>query len=149
MIELPEGDDELFAELRAVLDQEDRVPSSVVGAARGALAWRSIDEELAMLSLDSLLETTSSGVRGGSDRQLTFETTGLTIELDVIDGGRQVMGQLVPPLPAKVEVQLPGVTSTVHADTHGQFSARGALGPFRLHVRSDTGVDVVTEWITL
>ena len=51
----PKDDDALLAELAGILARVDPVPGEVTLAARSALAWRSMDAELAELLHDSAL----------------------------------------------------------------------------------------------
>jgi hypothetical protein len=148
MIELPEDDDLLAAELASVLRGRDPMPSSVATAARGAFAWRTIDADLAVLSVDSLLEATA-GMRGSGDRQLTFEAERLSLEVDVIDGGRRVVGQVVPPQQGEVELEGPHTRSSATTDHLGQFTLSVWNGPARIRFRSAAGSAVVTDWVTL
>jgi hypothetical protein len=148
MIELPEDDDVLADELAGVLRSRDPMPASVANAARGAFAWRTLDEDLAVLSLDSLLEATA-GVRGAGDRQLTFEGRGLSLEVDVVEGGRRVVGQVVPPQHGEVELEGPHTRSSAETDAHGQFALSVWNGPARLRFRPASGPAVVTDWVTL
>ncbi len=147
--DLPDDDDQLMAELREVIGRCDPVPSAVLAAANEAFVWRTIDSDLAELAFDSLLELSSGGVRGTADRQLTFESPGLTIEVDMLDGGSQLIGQLVPAQPGAVEVQASGRTTTVTTDAEGHFTAPAGAGPFRMRVDAGFGPAIVTEWITL
>ena len=148
MIELPEDDDVLAAELGEVLRERDPMPASVLHAARGAFAWRTVDADLAVLSLDSLLEATA-GVRGGGDRQLTFEADRLSLEVDVVDGGRRVVGQVVPPQLGEIQLEGPHTRSSAAIDDRGQFTLSVWNGPARLRFRPTAGPAVVTDWVTL
>jgi hypothetical protein len=149
MIELPEDDDALAAELGAVLRSHDPMPAAVASAARGALAWRTVDADLAVLSVDSLLEATA-GVRGAGDRQLTFEARRLSLEVDVVDGGRRVIGQVVPPQSGEVELEGPHTRSSAATDGLGQFTLSVWNGPARLRFRpAAAGPAIVTDWVTL
>ena len=149
MIELPEDDDLLADELAAVLRARSAMPASVLDAARAAFVWRDIDAELAVLRRDSVLEATA-GVRGGADRQLTFEAAGLSVEVDVLDGGRRVIGQIVPPQPGQVELEGPRARADASTDRYGQFVvADVGGGPVRLRFRPVEGPGVVTDWMTL
>lgn len=148
MIELPEDDDLLAREVGAVLHRSSPMPSSIVAAARGALAWRTVDADLAVLRADSLLEATA-GVRGGADRQLTFESDTVSVEVDVLDGGRRIVGQVVPPQSGAVDLEGPRATSAARADDLGQFSLDVWNGPARLRFSSADGRSVVTDWVTL
>ena len=149
MIELPEDDDALARELGAVLREHDPMPPSILNAARGAFAWRTVDDDLAVLSLDSMLEASSAGVRGAGDRQLTFEASGLSFEVDVVDGGRRVIGQVLPPQHGEIDLEGPHTRSSAAIDEHGQFTLSVWNGPARLRFRPPAGPAVVTDWVTL
>ena len=150
MIELPEDDDALAAELAEVLRDRDPIPSSVLQAARGAFAWRTVDADLAVLSLDSILEATASaGVRGGGDRQLTFEAAQVSLEVDVVEGGRRVVGQVVPPQDGEIQLEGPHTRSSAAIDERGQFTLSVWNGPARLRFCPAAGPAVVTDWVTL
>ncbi|MDQ3468266.1 MAG: hypothetical protein M3487_00595 [Actinomycetota bacterium] len=142
-------DDELVELLGAALRAAEPVPERVVHAARGAWTWRTIDEELAELVFDSALE--SSGVRSeDTARQLTFRAPGVEIEVMVVDGGgRRIVGQLVPPQEATVQLTTDGGVDEQLADGLGRFTfdSQGP-GPVRLTVRT-AGGDVSTEWVIL
>jgi hypothetical protein len=147
MIDLPEDDDVLADELGEILRTRSAMPASILHAARGAFAWRTVDDELAVLRNDSTLEAV--GVRGGADRQLTFEAAGLSLEVDVLDGGRRVVGQVVPPQPGAVELEGPHTRSDAATDRYGQFSLDVWNGPARLRFRPVDGPPIVTDWVTL
>ena len=115
-------DDALLAELGGLFARIDPIPPDVTLAARSALAWRRMDAELAELLHDSALETEPlAGVRGtgGGWRTLTFETPdGLSIEVEITveRSKRSLMGQIVPPGPARVVVRFPGADIPTSAD---------------------------------
>ena len=142
-------DDELMAELATVVARADPVPSAVTDAARGAFTWRRIDEELAVLSFDSAVDELV-GMRGAGDRQLAFEADGVTIELEVVGGTADLVGQVLPaPSTVALEIQFAGAPpALVPIDEYGLFTASARSGPFRLLVRSG-GRPVATEWVTL
>ena len=148
MIELPEDDDVLARELGSLLRRTSPMPASVVAAARGAFAWRTVDAELAVLRADSLLEATA-GVRGGADRQLTFEAADVSVEVDVLDGGRRIVGQVVPPQAGAIDLEGPHTRSAAAADDFGQFVLDVWNGPARLRFSGADGCSVVTDWVTL
>lgn len=148
----PGGDDPdggLLAELRLLASRHDPVPQSAIAAARSAIAWRTLDAELAELTADSSTGVEPAGVRATTDeRMLTFRSAGLTLEVEVIDaaGRRRILGQLVPATPARIDVRHPGGTATVEADAVGRFSAGGIVpGPVSLRcVAGDLAVE--TDW---
>lgn len=147
MTSLPLDDDELLDLLRAAGRVHDPVPAAVHDAARGAFALRTLDDELADLLFDSLLDEDLVGVRGSGPRQLTFVADDVTIDVDVDDRG--LVGQLAGAPDATVELQTPGARFDAELDDLGRFFVdRPASGPFRLRI--DLGSRrVATEWVHL
>ena len=144
-----DSDDELLAELRALAARHDPVPPEAVAAARSAIAWRTMDAELAELTEDVAFDPRLAGVRGsGEPSLLTFESPHLTVEVEVLETatGRRLLGQLVPPSPGQVEVRHGGGTTWVDADEVGRFRADDvAAGP--VSVRCFAGSRLVeTDW---
>jgi hypothetical protein len=115
---------------------------------------RSIDDEPARLVYDSLLDTElHASVRAASPglRQLTFEARDLSLELEVSSAG-QLMGQVVPPQAAIVEVRHRAGTASVDTDDLGFFHlARLPAGPVSLRCQPTARAlqAVATSWITL
>ena len=152
------GDDDLHRALLAAIEAADGIPTEVLGGARGAFVWRDIDAELAELAYDSMLDADAlAGVRGtataASPRALTFDALGFTVEVEVeSDGGeRRIIGQLVPPQAATIEIRHGGGTTTVEADDIGRFAATGiAAGPVSLRCRlAGASRTVGTEWLVI
>ena len=146
----------LLDALREVVRKADPVPSDVEDAARATFTWRTIDAELAELAYDSLLDDDRlAGVRGDSaPRALTFEGPSFGVELEVAeDGGlRRLLGQLVPPGPAQIEVRHSGGLLRLAADAVGRFAASGvAPGPVSLRciVQGSDGPPLETAWVTV
>ncbi|GAA3308829.1 hypothetical protein GCM10020295_71860 [Streptomyces cinereospinus] len=79
---------------------------------------------------------------------LTFRSGDLTVDVEVTAQG--LMGQLLPPQPARIEVlggPQPAAPDTLTADAMGRFAGTVApAGPFALRLRTD-GEVVVTEWL--
>ena len=153
------GADELEEELRQLAARVDPVPPLLVQAGIDAFSWRDVDAELAELVFDSLLdEDAASLVRSSQDRRMvSFRTPGLTIDIEVSSAGtgRSVMGQIVPPQQATVEIRHREGTTTVAADELGRFQS-GTLhaGPVRLRLRPGTGTGagqpaVITDWVAI
>ena len=147
------GDDELLAELSAAL-REEPVDDSVIRAAEAAFAWRTIDADLELLSLDTSAWLSEAPVRGGASlapRTLVFrgERRGerLSVEVEIDDAG--IYGQLIPPQPGQdTLVTAAGPQATTLADEVGCFAfPAGTSGPLRLECRLDTD-RFVTEWVT-
>jgi hypothetical protein len=151
-----EADERLLTALRAVALRVDPVPDEVEDAARGAFAWRTIDADLAELAYDSLLDDDHlAGVRSGdAPRTLTFEGPAFSVEIEVAEEGarRRLLGQLVPPAPARIEVRHSGGLLQLGADEVGRFSAEGvAAGPMSLRCRVEgtEGPPLDTAWVTV
>lgn len=151
-------DDRLVDQLRAVATRLDPPPAALAEAARAALAWRTIDAELAELSYDSVTDDRELvGVRGetASPRLISFEADGLTIEVEVSaqGGSRRVMGQVVPMQPVRVEIRHGSGVAVAEADDLGRFRAEsvpaGSIS-LRCHVGTgDSARTVNTDWVTI
>jgi hypothetical protein len=144
-------DEELLAELREA-GRLDPVPPEAVAAAKAAFLWRTIDEELAELTYDSVFDDQLlAGVRSTAPtRFLTFESPNLTVDLEaeVVGERRRLIGQLAPPQRGHVEVRHGGGAVTVEADDLGRFIADDvAPGPVSLRCRAQSGATVSTEWV--
>lgn len=142
-------DETLLAELDRAWYAAQCVPPEFVAA--GQQVWRppDLDAELAELIYDSLREPAQVRTDRAELRALTFASATQTIELEVTDGG--LLGQLVPPGRAQIEVQArDGGTTGACSDELGFFTIpRVPDGPFRLRYRSAAGIDVVTGWIAI
>ncbi|KWW99807.1 hypothetical protein C3Y87_07210 [Carbonactinospora thermoautotrophica] len=149
---MPEPYDELLDELRELLNEIDPVPAEVVEAAKASFTWRTVDAELAELTEDSALAE-AAGIRGpGGPRLLTFEAPDLTVvvEVSAIGDRRRMLGQLVPPYAAEVEVRHRDGTETVSADDLGRFTVEQVpAGPVSFACRSASRRTVVTSWVTV
>jgi hypothetical protein len=144
---LPLDDDELLAQLRQAAGHHDPVPRHVLEAAKGAFALRTLDDELADLLFDSLLDEDLVGVRGAVTRQLTFGVGDITIDLDVETD--ELVGQVSPATPIGLAVETPAEAVAVEVDDRGRFFAtRPTTGPFRLRLSLDER-QLTTEWVTL
>lgn len=141
-------------ELAAVSVALDPVPSGAFEAAIAAFGWRNVDAELADLVYDSAVESAElAGIRSTrASRQLTFEAPHLAVELEVDDQADcPLVGQLVPPGRAQIEICSPQRTVSLEADDRGRFSARESPGTVvSLRIRPRTSEYwVATPWISL
>jgi len=150
------ADAQLLDELRRAASQFDPPPPAVVEAARSSFTWRTIDAELAALVFDSGVDQPVTALRGGEGpRLMTFSSSGLDIEVEVINLGsrRQLVGQLVPPQAADIDVRHAAGTTTIQADQLGRFGADAiGSGPVSLRCRlaaTPSAQPVVTEWVPL
>ncbi|MEU6405157.1 hypothetical protein [Streptomyces sp. NPDC046985] len=136
----------LEEELRQAAAVLDPVPAALRRLALDAYALHDLDAEIAELTFDSLLDALP--VRGAADvpRMLTFQAGDLTVDVELGEDG--LLGQLMPPRPARVEVlRGPRPDSCLTADDLGRFTAPAPpAGPFALRLRTD-GAVVVTEWL--
>lgn len=148
-----EGDDSLDNDLleetlRQAAAIMDPVPAQLQQTAVEAYMLYSLDSQLAELTFDSLVH--GIPVRGAVDtpRMLTFRTGELTVDVEVTAHG--LMGQVLPPQEARIEVLSgPQLASppAFTADDMGRFTSElQVTGPFALRLRTDAEV-VVTEWL--
>ena len=149
-----QSDEEVMARLAGLAARIDPVPADVAAAARASLAWARVASELAELVYDSAMDDRELvGVRGGTGRQLTFEGPGLTVEIEVAPGGGRLVGQLVPPQAAQIEVRHLGGSLTVDSDELGRFSAeRVSPGPVSLRCKAGdaaTWPPTATDWVAI
>jgi hypothetical protein len=147
-----EADNEALLQLLGqALRTADPVPDHVTAAARGAVAWRTIDQDLADLVFDSSSELT--GVRdANAARQLTFRSDGVEIEVMLVDSAqRRLVGQLVPARETTVTLQGTDAEVEQTSDRFGRFTFdRVQTGPVRLSVAATaTARGVATDWILL
>ncbi len=132
---------------RALADEP--VPDHVLEAAKAAYTWRTIDAELATLSFDSAV-TGAVGARADrATRELTFEADGGEVEVAVGTDGA-VVGQIVPPQPATVEVIGPDGAVVVVTDDDGRFLIDEVpRGPVCFEIVTAAGHRIRTDWIVL
>lgn len=138
----------LEEELRQAAAVFDPVPPFLMQTAVDAYALHDLRASVAELVFDSLQDAVA--VRGGADapRMLTFTAGGVTVDVEVTDDG--LMGQVLPPQPARIEVLGgPRTAMPLTADDMGRFTGDvRPAGPFalRLHAAGDT---VVTPWLRI
>jgi hypothetical protein len=136
----------LEEELRQAAAVLDPVPAELQQIAVDAYALHDLDARVAELTFDSLVDALPVRGAGDAPRMLTFRAGEVTVDVEVTAQG--LMGQVLPPQPARIEVlggPRPG--SPLTADALGRFTGDVPLsGPFALRLR--TGGDVVvTEWL--
>ncbi|HLY82124.1 MAG TPA: hypothetical protein VKQ71_04020 [Acidimicrobiales bacterium] len=146
--------EQLLGELRELGRAADPVPPAVLFAAKGSLAWRRIDADLAELTSDSLLDDALAGLRSGDvARLVTFEAEDVSVEMEITATGdsRQLIGQLIPPQTGSVVVRSEHGTVDADADALGRFRLLHLVpGPASLRCRLDeSGRVVETGWIVL
>ncbi|MGH9283590.1 MAG: hypothetical protein ACRD0S_11720 [Acidimicrobiales bacterium] len=150
-----EPDARLLAALERAARLHDPVPADTERLARESFTWRTIDAELAELAYDSLFDDDRLvGIRSGqAPRVLTFEGPAFAVEVEVQEQGdrRRLMGQLVPPARAGIEVRHAGGPLTVEADDMGIFSVEVEPGLVSLRCRRHEGEGPVLEtaWVAV
>ncbi len=118
----------------------------------GGPGW--VDDEPAALVYDSNIDAELfAAVRAGSRtlRQLTFEASDVLLEIEV-SGAGNLVGQVVPPQAAVVELRHRAGTTPVETDELGYFHVPDMPeGPvsFRCCPAGPAGRPVATAWITL
>ena len=151
-------EDALLGRLAEMFREEDPPPAAAVELAKQSFGLRALDAELAALTADSRLDQPAVAVREGrSDagpRLLTFETAELVVEVEVGGSGehRRVLGQLLPPGPARIEVRQPAAPDPrwIDADDHGRFVIEDlGPGPVSLTCHQPGRRSVTTEWTGL
>lgn len=128
-------------------------PSSEEADPHSAGGPLSVDDELARLVFDSAFDAelvTTVRAGEGSSRQLTFEARGVALELEVLAG--QLVGQLVPPQRAVVELRHRRGTTQLKTDELGCFQVpllpKGPVS-FRCLPAETSAPSLATSWITL
>jgi len=144
-------DDQLLAQLGLALDELDPVPADAAAVARSAIELGRADEELAELVFDSLesdgaLAMRHTGVMEA--RALGFVAGGYRLDVELLDEGGVVLGQLDPAGPAQVDLETVDGVQQGPADDLGRFRFSDARGPLRLRVTIGAAAVVLTPWIT-
>ena len=144
-------DDQLLAQLAAALDALDPVPDDALATARAAVQLDRADAALAELTYDSLADAGAVAMRSDTlveARGLGFVAGGYRLDVELLDDGRVVLGQLDPPAAAQVSLETQDGATTASADDLGRFRFADVHGPLRLRVTTTSGVVVLTPWIT-
>jgi hypothetical protein len=147
-------DEGLLAALRGMLGRHEPPPDWSVELAKSSYDLRAVDAELAVLSSDSGLVTAQSAVRSGTAPRLAvFDAADLSVEIEIEPGARtgswRLIGQLIPPAPARIQVRRQRAEPVwIEADDRGRFTADHLPGgPLSLLCIRDGRPGAVTEWI--
>ncbi len=148
-------DDQLLSALASARRRLEDVPSELTLSVRALLGLRDLDVELAELTYDSLLDATSStSMRGAGDvRRLSFAlgSRGL-LDVEVVEefGRRRLLGQLMPPRAATVQLTSRTGLQEIGTDESGSFVLDDLPGgPLALRFDAGEGHVAQTEWLTL
>ena len=144
----------LLDELRGIATRLDPVPPAALLAARSAIAWRTMDAELAELTYDSLVDDERAAVRNAdAARLVTFEVGDVQIEIQVASVGehRRLVGQIVPTAAGSLELRSPEARVEAAVDELGRFSfERAPAGPVQLRfAAAGDAPPVQTDWLIL
>lgn len=145
-------DDLLLAEIGAATRATGVVPDAVVAAAKAAFELRTLDEELAMLTYDSVTDSELAGaVRSErlAVRSLVFGFGDVSLDVDILPDS--LVGQLHPPMAGAIVLESPTRPPLRgEIDELGMFSVP-LVGPgdvrFRVEPREDAERSgFVTQW---
>ncbi|MCG8924593.1 hypothetical protein [Lentzea sp. CC55] len=142
-----DSDEVLLDALRDALSTPPaEVPPEFVEAAKAAFTWRTVDEELLLItSYDSVLDDTlfSRARATATARQLVFDADGVVLQVEVSAAG--VTGQLMPASGPVTLVTPNGDHETAAVDELGMFVMGAApRGPVRFRLAGGC-----TDWFIL
>jgi hypothetical protein len=142
------SDEELMASLGRALEAADPMPPWLLESAKSAYVWRTIDAELAELVFDSAVDELV-GVRStDTARQVTFRGPGVEVEVMIAGATRRLVGQLIPPQSADVELLHGGMAVEAVADRLGRFSfEKVEPGPVQLRMVTGDRRSIMTQWV--
>lgn len=143
------AEQDLLALLGRAIEAADPLPDHVAAAAKGSFAWFGIDAELAALTFDSADgELVGARSAGTTERQLTFASPGVEVELSISsEGERRLIGQFVPATEATIVLETTHGSRDTVADHLGQFRFDDVQGPLLRLTIVAGATRVVTEWI--
>lgn len=144
-------DDQLIEMLALALNATEPVPPHALQAAYETMSAETFEAELARLVFDSATDQLV-GVRGAETaRQVTFRAPGVEIEIMVMaEGERRLVGQLVPPQAATIELRFANEVRESGTDNLGRFQFTGVpTGEIQLAVTTEDGGKVITEWMVV
>jgi hypothetical protein len=141
------SDETILRVLREALDEEP--PAGAVAVALGAPDLVGLREELANLEYDSLIDDEALLVRSSNQhwRSASFSFGDVTLDIEILDDERTVVGLLLPPEPAEVEIRQFDANYLVNTDDSGRFRCVIAPGPVQLRIRRHEA-EIVTAWLT-
>lgn len=143
----------LAGNLAEVVVAADPIPLDVLEALRSSFTRRTPGADLAELVYDSAMDDDAGVRHGACARQLSFEGPRLTVHMEVVTERAHLVGQIFPPLPARVEIRHSGGSFAVDVDDLGRFATEYIpKGPVSFRCLGDEGsesVEAVTDWVVL
>lgn len=144
-----DSDESLLEDLRAALTEAELPPPEFIAAGRAAFTWRTVDDELLLLtSYDSILDAELAGRARAvhTARQLVFDAAGISLQVEVTEAG--IAGQVIPPKTAAIVlVNANGTVEETSSDELGLFLfGPPPPGPIRFRCSID-GTTVLTDWV--
>jgi hypothetical protein len=146
-------DEALLNRLRALCDEVEPMPDTVVQAARAAFGLRRLDAELAELMLDSADEPAGAvAVRaaGLADiRMLSFCAGPLSVELQVTDrdGARHLVAQVIGVELVAAALETDAGRRELDTDDGVLIADQVPPGRVRFHLQTSHGPNYLTSWI--
>ncbi len=146
-------DDRLLTEVRRAMEHDMPVPSAVDEFAAEVFDLADVARHVAELVFDSR-ETEGAGVRSApSGLEMSFRAPGVEIEVTVLaEGLRHLVGQLIPPQPATVELIAREERREAQADSLGRFAFDDVpVGPLSLRcvLEDEASTVIQTEWMVV
>jgi hypothetical protein len=137
-------DDEVLELLRHAL--HDGPSDEALRVALGAPAFGFL--ELALLDYDSF-EQDALLLRSdaANERAASFSSNSMTVEFEILEDTCTVVGQILPPDPAAIEVVQFSSTKQLVADESGRFTLTLDRGPLRFDITGRSG-RLTTPWLT-
>jgi hypothetical protein len=150
------NDEALLGALREMFGPDQQAPDWFVDLAKDSYGLRVTDAELAELTADSEAEMGRLLRAEDAPRLMNFETSDLSIEIEIQPGTHagpsRLIGQLMPTGPARIHVRRARgqVDFSVDADERGLFTCENLIdGPLSLTVERHDRAPATTAWITI
>ena len=104
---------------------------------------------LAETDFDSLLDDNAVLMRSNADNQrsASFSRDGLTLDFEILDDGRTLVGQILPAEKGRIRLVQFNGDQDLWTDPLGRFRGVIARGPVQLRVESGDA-ELSTPWLT-
>ena len=142
-----ESDSEFLALVADILNEQP--PLEALRLALAAPVLVGAHDALADQDYDSLLEDEAILLRSSADNQrsASFTRDDITVDFEILDDGRTLVGQVMPAAPARVELVQLADRRSVDTDRFGTFRVLVGAGPLQLRVQAGTD-GLSTPWLT-